>query len=437
MTGPRRPPRAARLRGLPAAAAAAAVAAFFLFALPGTASELDRVAAVVNGDVILVSEVERRFRHLVFDLRQTGSRLPTQEALVRRALDELILERLQLGIAERLGLRVSDARVDRTIESIARRHNATLADLSRALAAGGIPFADFRERIRNDLIVDGVRRREVLNRIRVSDEEVARHLSLPDRAPAEGEEYLVGHILISRAGDDTAARAAAEDVLRRLRAGASFAALARRHSSGARASEGGTLDWRPAAALPSLFADVIPGLAPGDTSDLIEDPSGFHIVRLLDVRAAGQNVVHQTHAAHILVTLKPLVSDDDARLRLERLRERILQGEDFGELARFHSDDTASAVRGGDLGWLSPGDAAPEFEAVVSAMKEGDLSEPFKSSFGWHLVRVFARRDHDNTEEVRRAQARNAVFRRKANEELTAWLGELRDNAFVRIRLGE
>lgn len=433
MTGPRRPPRAARLRGLPAAAAAA----FFLFALPGTASELDRVAAVVNGDVILVSEVERRFRHLVFDLRQTGSRLPTQEALVRRALDELILERLQLGIAERLGLRVSDARLERTIESIARRHNATLADLGRALAAGGIPFADFRERIRNDLIVEGVRRREVLNRIRVSDEEVVRYLSLPDRAPAEGEEYLVGHILIARAGGDTAARAAAEDVLRRLRAGESFAALARRHSSGARASEGGILDWRPAAALPSLFAGVIPGLAPGDTSDIIESSSGFHIVRLLDVRAAGQSVVSQTHAAHILVTLKPLVSDDDARLRLERLRERILQGEDFGELARFHSDDTASAVRGGDLGWLSPGDAAPEFEAMMNAMEEGDLSEPFKSSFGWHLVRVLARRDHDNTEEVRRAQARNAVFQRKANEELTAWLGELRDNAFVRIRLGE
>ena len=148
-------------------------------------------------------------------------------------------------------------------------------------------------------------------------------------------------------------------------------------------------------------------------------------------------MVRQTHAAHILVTLKPLVSDDDARRRLERLRERILQGEDFGELARFHSDDTASAVRGGDLGWLSPGDAAPEFEAMVNAMEEGALSEPFKSSFGWHLVRVLARRDHDNTEEVRRAQARNAVFQRKANEELTAWLGELRDNAFVRIRLGE
>lgn len=427
----------ARLRGLPAAAAAAAAVAACLLTPPGTASELDRVAAVVDGDVILVSEVERRFRHLVFDLRQTGARLPTQETLLRRSLDELVLERLQLGIAERLGLRVSDVQVDRTIESIARRHNATLADLDRALRAGGIPFADFRERIRNDLLVEGVRRREVLSRIRVSDEEVARYLSLSDRAPTEGREYLFAHILISRADGDAAARAAAQDVLQRLRAGESFAALARRHSSGARASEGGVLDWRPAAALPSLFADIIPALAPGDTSDLIEDPSGFHIVRLLDVRSDGQNVIPQTHAAHILVTLKPLVTDDNARLQLERLRERILQGEDFGELARFHSDDTASAVRGGDLGWLSPGDAAPEFESVMNATDAGELSEPFKSSFGWHLVQVLARREHDNTEEVRRARARNAVFQRKANEQLTAWLGEIRDNAFVRIRIGE
>ena len=419
------------------AIAIAAAAALLLVALSGTAAELDRVAAVVNGDAILVSEVERRFQHLVFDLRQTSSDLPTRNALVRRSLDELILERLQLRIAERLGLRISDDTVDRTIESIARRHNATSADLRRSLDAGGIPFADFRERIRNDLLVESVRRREVFNRVRVSDAEVARYLAQPDQAPAQGDEYLVGHILISRPDDTAAARAAAEDVLRRLQAGESFADLARRHSSGARAAEGGILGWRSAAALPSLFAEIVPRLERGETSDIIEDLSGFHIIRLVDARRAGQSVVRQTHAAQILVTLRPLVTDDDARLRLERLRERIAQGEDFGELARFHSDDTASAVRGGDLGWLNPGETTPDFEAVMDAMQEGELSEPFKSSWGWHILRVLERRDHDNTDEVRRAQARHAVFQRKANEELTAWLSQLRDNAFVRIRLGE
>ena len=425
-------PRSIRSSCIALAAAAALLAA----APPAAATELDRVAAVVDGDAILVSEVERRFRQIVFDLRQTSSALPTRDALVRRSLDELILERLQLRMAEELGLRVSDPVVDRTIESIARRYDATVAALRRSLESGGIPFPDFRERIRNDLVAEGLRRQEVLNRISVSDAEVDRFLARPDQGPEEGDEYLLGHILIAGTEDPAAKRAAAEDVLARLEAGVSFADLARLHSSGARAAEGGMLGWRAAADLPSLFAEIVPRLEPGETSGIIEDPSGFHIVRLVDVRPADQSMVRQTHAAHILVTVRPLVTDDDARLRLERLRERILQGEDFGELARFHSDDTASAVRGGDLGWLNPGDAAPDFQAFMDGMQEGELSRPFKTTWGWHLLRVLARRDHDNTDEVRRARARHAVYRRKADEELTAWLRQLRDNAFVRVLLG-
>ena len=420
----------------PRIALAAAVA--LLFAVPpAMAAELDRVAAVVDGDAILVSEVERRFRHLVFDLRQTTSTAPTRDALVRRSVDELILERLQLRIVESLGLRVSNDTVDRTIESIARRNNATVADLARSLESGGIPFSEFQRRIHNDLLVENLRRREVLNRIRVSDAEVDRFLARPDQAPALGDEYLLRHILVSGRDDPAAARATAEDVLRRLETGEHFADLARRHSSDARAAEGGMLGWRSAAALPSLFAGIVPRLEPGETSGIIESPSGFHIVRLVDVRPAGQSMVRQTHAAHILVSVTPLVTDEDARLRLERLRRRILQGEDFGGLARFHSDDTASAVRGGDLGWLNPGDAPPDLQAAIDGIQEDELSEPFKTSWGWHLMRVLARRDHDNSEEVRRARARNAIYQRKADEELTAWLSQLRDNAFIRIRLSD
>ncbi len=430
---PRLAPRPARSPGI---VLAAAVALLFVVS-PVRAAELDRVAVVVNGDVILVSEVERRFRHLVFDLRQTSTVLPGRDALVRRSLDELVLERLQLRVAERLGVRISNRALDRAVESIARRHGATVADLRRSLEARGIPFSDFRARIHTDLVVENVRRQEVFNRIRVSEAEVDRFLSRPDRATDEGDEYLVSHLLISGTDDRAAARATAEDVLRRLEAGEPFANLARRLSSDRLGAEGGVLGWRSAADLPSLFADIVPRLEPGETSGIIESPSGFHIVQLVDVRPAGQSVVRQTHAAHILVTIKPLVTDDDARLRLERLRERILQGEDFGELARFHSDDSASAVRGGDLGWLNPGGTIPELQAVMDRMEEGELSEPFKSAWGWHLLRVFGRRNHDNTEEVRRAQARNAVYQRKADEELTAWLRQLRDNAFIRIHLGE
>ena len=429
-------PRSLRPLRLALAAAPAAVAALLFSAPPAAAAELDRVAAVVNGDAILVSEVERRLQQIVFDLRQTSSELPARNALVRRSLDELILERLQLRIAEDIGLRVPDDLVDRTIESIARRYGATVADLRRSLESGGVPFPDYRKRIHNDLVAENLRRRQVFSRIRVSDAEVDRFLARPDRTPATGDEYLLGHILVADPDDPAAARAKAEDLLARLRAGASFADLARRHSSGARAAEGGLLGWRSAAALPSLFTGVVPRLEPGQTSGVIESPSGLHIVKLVDVRPAGQSMVRQTRAAHILVTLKPLVTGDDARRRLERLRERILQGEDFGELARFHSDDTASAVNGGDLGWLNPGDLTPDVQAVMDRMREGELSEPFESSWGWRLLRVSARRDHDNTEEVRRAQARQAIYRRKADEELAAWLRELRGNAFVRVLPG-
>ena len=416
---------------------AVAAALLVFVTLPGAATELDRVAAVVNGDVILESEVERRIRHLVFDLRNSAAGLPAEDAIVRRSLDELILERLQLRIAERLGLRVSPADVERTIGVIAQRHNAGVDDLRRALAQGGIPFKDFSERIHNDILVERVRRQEVYNRVQVTKAEVDRYLARPDRAPESGDEYLLGHILVPRGEGGAAGRGHAEEVLRELRAGEDFATLARLYSSGGRASEGGLLGWRPASELPSLFAGVVPRLGPGGTSGIIEDSSGYHIVRVHDVRRAGQSVVHQTHAAHILVTTGPLVSDDDARLRLGRLRERILQGEDFAELARFHSDDTASAVRGGDLGWLSKGEATADFEAVMEELEESELSEPFKTGWGWHIVRVLARRDHDNTEEVRRARARNAIFQRKADDELLTWLRLLRDNAFIRIRLDE
>ena len=321
-------------------------ATLLLAALPAGAAEIDRVVAVVNGDAILASELERRAKHLAYDLRQTGSPLPSRDALVGRSLDELVMERLQLGIAERSGMRVADEDLDRAIESIARRHGASVVEMRNSLEAGGIPFGEFRDRIRTDMLVEGVRRREVLNRIEVSAAEIDRYLARPDQAPTEVDEFLVGHILIPRSGDEEASRRRSEDVLARLDAGEAFTDLARRHSSGSRASEGGILDWRPAAALPSLFAGLVPRLVPGETSGIIEDESGFHIVRLIDVRRADQEFVRQTRAAHILVTEKPLLSDNEARLRLDRLRHRILQGEDFGELARFHSDDAASAVRG-------------------------------------------------------------------------------------------
>ena len=411
-----------------------------LAAVPPAASfaaSLDRVAAVVDGNPILASEVERRFRHLVFDLRQRSARLPAREALVRRAVDELIVERLQLRIADALGLRVTDRELDRALASIARRYGLGIDGLRGSIESAGIPFSEFRTRIHDDLLIERVRQREVLSRISVTDAEIDRYLAQPAQARSAASEYLVGHILISRSDGEAAARARMEEVLRGLRAGEAFADLARRHSSGRHAAEGGTLGWRTAAALPSQFAGLVPRLKPGEVSGAIESPSGFHVVKLIDTRRSGQSFVRQTRASHILVVPDALVSREEARLRLERLRSRAMQGEDFGELARFHSDNPTSAVHGGDLGWLSPGMAPPDFEAVMDGLGEGELSEPFETASGWHLLKVLERRNHDNTEEVERNRARNAIFERKAGEALAAWLGRLRDSAFIRVRLDE
>lgn len=416
---------------------AAAVALVLLAGIVPTgigAASLDRIAAVVNGDAVLASEVDRRFRHIVFDLRQASSRLPAREVLVGRAVDELILERLQLRIAEDLGLRITDDELERTLAAIARRYGTDSAGLRRSIEGAGIPFSEFRNRIHNDLLIERVRQREVLNRISVSDAEIDRYLAQPGQASVAADEYLVGHLLIPRSGDEAAARRQVEEVRRRLEAGEAFADLARAYSAGGQAAEGGILGWRTAASLPSLFAGLVPQLEPGGPSRVVESSSGFHVIVLIDERTPGQSFVRQTRASHILVVPDARVTGEEARLRLERLRGRILQGEDFAALARAHSDDPVSAVRGGDLGWLSPGMAPPTFQAMMDGLDEGALSEPFRSASGWHLLKVGKRRNHDNTEEVRRSRARSAIFERKAGEELAAWLGRLRDSAFVRIR---
>lgn len=438
---PLRLPRPASLRPSAAAMVLAAACALLPARLPAqdVGVAVDRVAAVVNGDAIVMSEVGRRVRHLAFDLRQRSARLPPRDALVRQAMDELILERLQLRIAQDLGIRVQEAEVDRAVEGIARRNDLAVPELRRMVEAGGVPFAEFHERIRNDVLIERVRRREVLNRIRVGEAEVDRYLAQPGRRAAEEREreYLVAHILIPSTEDEAAARARADEVAEALRAGADFADLARRYSAGGRAAEGGLLGWRTAAALPSLFAEVVPRLERGEVRGAIEGPAGLHFVRLVDVRSSGRSFVPQTRAAHILIRPDPLVSEDEARVRLERLRERIAGGEDFGELARLVSDDSATAVRGGDLGWLSPGTVDPIFEEAMGRLGEDEVSAPFRSSFGWHLVKVLGHREYDDSEEVRRNRARRALFERKAGEALRAWLGQLRDTAFVKLRLDE
>ncbi len=398
---------------------------------------MDHIVAVVNEDVVLASELHRLMVRVRGEMRQANQPVPADPELREKMLEQLVLIRLQQQMAERTGIRVDDETVNRAIGDIARRNNVDVDQFRDILARDGYDFSAFREDIRSEITIARLRQRDVDNLITVTDREIENHLATRGTEGPEEGEYHVQHILIA-AGDGAsedevgAARARAEEALARAKAGEDFVALIKEYSDAGR--DGGDLGWRKRSALPGLFASVVSRLGSGTVSEILRSGSGFHIVRVAEIRGAGEVIVRQTHARHILVRPSEIVSTEEARRRLSQLRIRIENGEDFSELARSHSDDRGSSVKGGDLGWSSPGDMVPEFERVMNSLEPGQLSEPFISPFGWHLMQVLERRDHDGTEEVRRAKAREAIRQRKLEEEREAWLRELREEAYVEYR---
>ncbi len=402
---------------------------------------IDRVVAVVNDDVITQQELDRRIDVLAAKLAQRGAR-PPRPALEHQVLERLIDERLQLQAARRLGIQVEDSTLARAIGSIARKNGLTLDELRQVLADGGISFARFRERTRRQILFSRLRAQEVVNRIKVSDQEIRHFIESRTGLKSQRSQVHLRHILVSLPEDASPeeiqkAEAKAKGLLKRLRAGADFSEVALLHSDGRHALEGGDLGWIKISEVPSIAEGPANRLEKGGISDLIRTSSGFHIFQLVDYKGLERAIVTQTHARHILIRTNDLISDRDARTRLEQLRFRILSGEDFGTLARSHSDDTASAVKGGDLGWVSPGDTVPEFERQMDRLSEGEISEPFKTPFGWHIVQVLGRRDYDNTEELLKSRAREAIRTRKAKEATDLWLRRLRAEAYVEVRLDE
>ncbi len=405
---------------------------------PAAVEPIERIVAVVNDGVVLESELRNRMRTVVAQLQARGTQLPPAPVLRRQVLERLILERIQLQIAERLGIRVDDETLNRAIRDIARRNGMDLDTFRRTLERDGFSFERFREDVRAEMIIARLQRQQVASRVTVSDQEVEDFLSSAQAQTRRS--YRLAHILVAVPEAATpeqiaAARREAEEVLRRLRAGADFAEMAVAHSDGQKALEGGDLGWRRADELPSLFAEVVPRLEPGDVSELIRSPSGFHIIKLVAVRGDEPHVVEQVRLRHILLRPGELLSDEEARIRLEQLRERVLAGEPFEALARAHSDDPVSAAKGGDMGWLSPAELPPEIAEVVRELEPGQVSAPFRTRFGWHLVQLVDQRRHDDTEGWRRARARELLHRRKVEERLQLWLRQLRDEAYVELRL--
>ena len=407
-------------------------------------TDLDRIVAIVNDDVIAWSELEARLGRIRDDLRQSGTRLPPQDELRRQVLERLILLRIQLQLARAAGIRIDDERLNRTLLRIAEQNGLTLREFRDALERDGYDFAKFREDVREEIMISEIRKRRVENQIRISQRDVDDYLSTMESRGAEADrrQYRIGHILIAvpdgASSEEIAeANAGAGSVLDEIRAGADFATMAVTHSDGRQALQGGDLGWRQASDLPTIFGDVVPRLEVGEVAGPIRSASGFHLVKLIDKRDGERQIVRQTRARHILIALDELTDDAGARRQVSALHERIVNGEDFGELARIHSDDAGSAPKGGELGWIDPGNTVPVFERAMDSLAPGELGEPFESQYGWHIVQVLERRERDDTETSRRAEAMRTLRARKIEENLEAWIRQVRDEAYVEYRLDE
>jgi peptidyl-prolyl cis-trans isomerase SurA len=403
---------------------------------------LDRIVAVVNGEVITRHELGQRLRVISAQLAQQKTPLPPPDVLERQVLERMISDRVLLQHARETGIRVDDGQLEKIITRIASDSKLSLPQFREALERDGLSFARFREDVRDEVTMVRLREREVEARIVVTDAEIDDLLRTRETQQNAAEELTLAHILVrlpEGASPEQIAerRARAEQALLAVRGGADFGQIAASFSDAPDALKGGDMGSRPLDRWPALFAEATRSMKVGDISPVLRSPAGFHILRVSARRASTAPViVQQTRARHILVRINELTSETDARNRLVGLRERIENGTPFAELARLHSDD-GSAARGGELGWISPGDTVPEFERTMDALKPGELSQPVRTDFGMHLIQVMERRNEDLTVERQRLLARQTIRARKADEAVQEWVRQLRDRAFVSIRLDE
>lgn len=400
---------------------------------------LDRVAAVVNDGIVLKSDLDTQMTLITQRLQQQRTELPAQNVLRQQILERLVLQEVQLQRADRLGVKVSDEMLNVALKDVADRNQIPLDQLPEALAAQGLNYAAYRDSMRDEMTISMLRQRDVLSRINVTPRELEQFIA--KQSSAENQEYNVSHILLSLPQAAEPAQieevtARSKDIYERAQQGEDFAQLAVSYSNGQTALEGGALGWRKGTQLPSFIADTVARLQPGEVSEPLRTPSGFHLVRLNEKRGASEAVmVNQVHARHILIRPNALRTDDAVRGKLTDLRTQILAGADFAALATSNSEDPGSAAEGGDLGWTGPGTFVPEFERAILATPDNEISEPFRTQYGWHIVQVLERRVHDNTTEATRQKAFAALRESKAEEETELWLRRLRDEAFIEYRM--
>ncbi len=403
---------------------------------------IDRIVAVVNTEVITQRDLSERMTLVGTQLKRQGTPPPPPEVLERQVLERMIMDRVQVQFARDTGVRVDDLQVDRTMQLIAENNKLTLADFRRTLEREGVSFDRFREDIRNEIVISRLREREVDSKIQIGESEIENFLQELQAGDA-GTQFDLSHILVrvpeSASPEQVDGRLRrAQEALAKARGGADFAQLAVSYSDAPDALKGGGMGWRERDRLPELFAEALVKLKPGEVSDVLRSPAGFHIVRLNDRRGGGGSfMAEQTRARHILARVSELVSETEARRKITVLRQRIAEGTNFAELARLNSDDTASAQRGGELGWTVPGDLVPEFERAMNALKIGELSQPVRTPFGYHIIQVEERRTADLSADRKRIEARRVLRDRRADEAYQEWLRQLRDRSYVDYRLEE
>jgi len=398
---------------------------------------LDQVVAIVDDDIVMASELRERIAAVNESIATRGIQAPPEDQLIRETLDRLILENIQLQKGQRVGVRISDAQLNSAMQRIAAQNRMTLDQFRQALEQQGQSYGAMREQVRREMIIQRVQGGNVNQRIQITDQEVDNFLATEEGQKMAQPEYHIVHALLAIPPDASAAEVASaeahvEKLAKRIRNGESFEGVVS-SSTGQYAFSGGDLGWRKLDDLPSLFSDVAPGLAAGQTADPIRSDSGYHLIYMAEKRG-GEQVVAQTEARHILIKSSEIMTDEQARELVVELRARAESGEDFGELAREYSEDIGSAAEGGELGWTSPGQMVPEFDKAMAATAVDQISEPVKTQFGWHIIQVEGRRQQDMTSEAIRAQAMNYLHDRKYQEELDAWLRQIRDEAFVDIK---
>jgi peptidyl-prolyl cis-trans isomerase SurA len=401
---------------------------------------LDRIAAIVNDGLVLKSELDAQMDSVTKRLQEQKVELPSQSVLKQQVLDRLIVQEIEAQHAKRVGLTVSDEQLNSALQEIASRNKIPFDQLPTALSAQGVDYKQYRESMRKELTLNTLRQRDVISHINVSPHELEQFLAR-QQSSAANDEFNVSHILLSLPEAATPQQLEeithkAQDLAARASKGEDFGQLAIANSNSQTALDGGQLGWRKGTQLPQFILDLVTQMKPGSVSAPVRTPSGFHIVKLNERRSGeAQVIINQIHVRHILMKTNELDDDETVRQKLSKLRDRILKGEDFAGLASTNSADPGSAPDGGDLGWSGPGTFVPEFDKAIADLKANEISEPFKSRYGWHIVQMLGTRTYDSTDDVRRQRAFAAIRESKADEETELWLRRLRDEAFVEIKM--